>query len=156
MEHLASDIKHIKQSLRRMQKYILNKSIEDDKANNVKDLEGVGEAAWGFISALYEFYWNQLIADKNNLSFRHKIKAQFSLQIIKEISSKKGKDIDKLAAVSVFPPPILAKFPKKVVEISKFFKKNLDNKEIKLYTQASSAKINTARKTLKINKGLSQ
>ena len=29
-----------------MQKYILNKLIEDDKANDIKDLEGVGEAAW--------------------------------------------------------------------------------------------------------------
>ena len=47
MEHLASDIKHIKESLRRMQKYILNKLIEGDKANNIKNLEGVGEAAWG-------------------------------------------------------------------------------------------------------------
>jgi len=31
MEHLASDIKHIKESLQRMQKYILNKLIEGDK-----------------------------------------------------------------------------------------------------------------------------
>ena len=43
MEHLVSDIKHIKESLRRMQKYILNKSIKGDKANNIKNLEGVGE-----------------------------------------------------------------------------------------------------------------
>ena len=82
MEYLISDVKHIEESFRRIQKYILNKSIEDDKANNVKDLEGVREVAWGFISALYEFYWDQLIADKNNFSFRHKVKAQFSLQII--------------------------------------------------------------------------
>jgi len=79
-------------------------------------------------------YWNQLIADKNNLSFRHKVKAQFSLQTIKETSPQKGKDIDKLATVSVLPPPIPAKFPKKVVEISKFFKKNSDNKGKKSYT----------------------
>jgi len=37
-----------------MQKYILNKSIIGNKANKVKDLEGVGKAVWGFISALYE------------------------------------------------------------------------------------------------------
>ena len=58
IEHLISDIKHIKKSLRRIQKYILNESIEDNKTNNVKDLEGVREVAWGFISALYEFYWD--------------------------------------------------------------------------------------------------
>jgi len=41
-----------------MQKYILNKSIEENKANNVKDLVGIGEVAWKFISALYKFYWD--------------------------------------------------------------------------------------------------
>jgi len=56
IEHLASDIKHIKESLRHIQKYILNKSIEGDKANDIKNLKDIGEAAWGFISALYEFY----------------------------------------------------------------------------------------------------
>jgi len=84
-----------------MQKYILNKSIEGD---NIKDLEGVGEAAWGFISALYESHWDHLIADKNNFSFRRKVKAQFNPQIDRDITSKK------------------------VVEISKYFKKNSDNK----------------------------
>ena len=98
------------------------------------------------------FHWNQLIADKNNLSFRYKVKAQFSLQIIKEISPKKGKDINKPATVSILPLSILAKFPKKVVKISKFFKKNPDNKGKKSYVQVSSTNTNTARETLKIKK----
>ena len=66
------------------------------------------------------------------------------------MSPKKDKDVDKLAAVSVLPPPILAKSPKEVVKISKFFKKNLDNKGEKSYAQASSANTNTARETLNI------
>lgn len=45
LEHLASDMKNIKESLTKMQKYILDKTIEDRKANNVKNLEGVGKAA---------------------------------------------------------------------------------------------------------------
>jgi len=39
MEYLASDIKNIKESLGRMQKYILGKTIESNKANNIKDLK---------------------------------------------------------------------------------------------------------------------
>jgi len=35
MEHLMSDIKIIKDSLSRMRKYILGKSINEDKANKV-------------------------------------------------------------------------------------------------------------------------
>ena len=45
MEHLASDIRHIKESLQHIQKYILNKLIKDDKANNINDLEDVSKAA---------------------------------------------------------------------------------------------------------------
>ena len=132
MEHLASDIKHIKELLWRIQKYILNKSIEGDKANNIKNLEGIGEAAWGFISALFKSHWDHLIADKNNFSFRCKVKAQFNPQINRDITPKKGKKTNKLASISALSSLIPAKFPKEVVEISKFFKKNLDNKGEKI------------------------
>ena len=45
MEHLASDISNIKESLERIQKYILNKTIESNNANNIKDLESFGKTA---------------------------------------------------------------------------------------------------------------
>ena len=53
MEHLASDVKNIKESLTRMRKYILGKSIDGNKANNIKDLEGIDKVAWEFILSLY-------------------------------------------------------------------------------------------------------
>ena len=158
MEHLASDVKHIKESLYRIQKYILNKLIEGDKANDVKDLKDIGEAAWSFISALYKSYWNYLIANKNNFSFRWKVKAQFNSQINRDVTPKKGKEAEKLASVLVTPSLISAKSPKKVVKISKFFKKILDNKGKKSYAQAlslSSLNSNIARKMLKIKEAFS-
>jgi len=45
LEHLALDMKNIKESLSRIRKYILDKTIEGSKANNVKDLKGIGKAA---------------------------------------------------------------------------------------------------------------
>jgi len=45
MEYLASDVKNIKDSLIRMCKYILGKAIEGNKANSIKDLEGIDKAA---------------------------------------------------------------------------------------------------------------
>jgi len=54
MEYLASDIKNIKESLTRVHKYILDKFIDGNKANNIKDREGIGKAAWEFISSLYK------------------------------------------------------------------------------------------------------
>ena len=118
----------------------------------LRTFEGVGKVAWEFILALYKSYWDQLIANKNNLSFRQKVKAQFSFQIIKEVISKNGKKKNKPVVISVLPSPILAKSPKKVVEILKFFKKNLEIKERKSYTRTSFTNPNMTRETLKIKK----
>ena len=54
MKYLVFDVKNIKDLLSRICKYILGKSINDNKTNNVKDLEGIGKVAWKFISAIYE------------------------------------------------------------------------------------------------------
>ena len=54
IEHLVSDVKNIKELLQRMQRYILGRAIKENKANDIKDLKGVGKVAWGFILALYE------------------------------------------------------------------------------------------------------
>ena len=43
IEHLVSNISNIKESLGRIQKYILSKTIESNNANNIKDLEGVSK-----------------------------------------------------------------------------------------------------------------
>jgi len=44
IEHLGSNIRNIKELLFRMEKYILSKYIDGSKANNIKDLEGLGKA----------------------------------------------------------------------------------------------------------------
>lgn len=150
LEHFASDIKSIKKSLKRMQKYILNKSIVGDKANKVKDLKYISEVAWWFISALYKSQWNNLIVDKNSLSFRCNVNAQFNPPLSRNVVSNKSNNTDKAATVSTLLPPILAKSPKEVVEISKFFKKNSSTQEKKSYAQVLSQSINTARDTLRI------
>ena len=45
MEHLALDASNIRESLYYMIKYILNKKVERDKANNVNNFRGIGKAA---------------------------------------------------------------------------------------------------------------
>ena len=150
MKHLASDIKNIKESLGRMQRYILGKAIEGNKANDIKDLKGVGKATWGFILALYKSHWDNLMVDSTNISFRNNIKSKFSLQVNKELTNSKGKNIVNHSYVSSFPPPISAKSAKEVNEISKFFKKNNNTNQKKLYAQVLSNSSNIARETLKI------
>jgi len=86
--------------------------------------------------------------------FRNKVKSKFSSQIVKELSNNKEKNSVKLSYVSSLPPPIPAKFPKEVNEISKFFKKNPTSTQKKSYAQVSSNfnASDIARKTLKIKK----
>ena len=93
IEYLASDIKNIKETLVKMQKYILGKAIESNKANNIKDLEGVGKVAWRFISFLYKAYWDNLFVDNQNTLLRNKVKFKFSPQALKEPNNNKGKKI---------------------------------------------------------------
>ena len=46
MKYLASDVKYIKEFLRRIQKYIFNKLIKSNKANDIKSLEDTREVVW--------------------------------------------------------------------------------------------------------------
>ena len=146
MKHLASDTLNIKESLSRMRKYILGKSIENSGANDVKDFKGMGKAMWKFISAIYDSHWDSFLVDNNNMTFRNKVKSQFSSQVIKPKASSKGKETVKPAFVSSLPPPIPAKSQKEVNKISKYFKKNNNANSTKLYAQASSSskKTNTS------------
>jgi len=145
-------MKNIKESLTRMQKYILDKTIEGGEANNVKDLKGIGKVAWGFILSLYEAHWDSLIVNDSNILFRNMVKSKFSPQVVKTMSNGKSKNIVKLASILSIPPPIPAKSLKEVNEISKFFKKKLAIQQKKSYTQASSNTniSNIVRDTLKI------
>ena len=154
MEHLASNIKNIKESFGKMQKYILSKAIESDKDNNIKDFKDVSKAAWEFISSLYKAHWDNLFVDDLNTSLRNKVKLKFSPQAIKELNINKGKSMVKLSYISTLLPPIPAKLPKKVTKISKYFKKNSSSIQKKSYTQVSSNSSNTARETLKIKEAI--
>ena len=150
MEHLATDAINIKESLWCIGKYILNKKIEQGKANSIADLRGVGEATWNFISSIYKAEWDELIVDKNNFSFRQKVKMQFNSLSMGASISKKGKVTAKLALILSLSPLIPVKPLKETNTISKYFKKLSENKGKKLYAQASVLSSNITREILKI------
>jgi len=81
IEHLASDVKNIKDSLYRMEKYIKDKAIIDNNPNKVKDLEGVSKAIWEFLSTVYNSHWDGLYMNDSKTSLRNKVKTKFILQI---------------------------------------------------------------------------
>ena len=73
IEHLSSDSKNIKEFLNRLAKYIGNKSIDTNKANNIEDLKSIGEAVWNLVVSIYSLGWDYLYADNNKNSFRQKV-----------------------------------------------------------------------------------
>ena len=157
MEQLVSDVKNIKDSLCRIGKYIQGKSI-DSNPNNIKNLEDVDKAVWEFLSSIYDLHWDGLYVDEANIIFRNKIKSKFTPQVPKSINNNKGKEIVKSTFISLIPPLISAKLQKEVNELSKYFKKNTNSQQKKLYTNVTSSfkqpspvtSKNIARKTLKI------
>ena len=154
MEHLAFDIKNIKESLYRMQKYILGKAINSDKANDIKDLKGgIGKVVWEFIIALYKSHWDGLLVNSTNRTFRNNIKSKFSPQVTKKPIIVKDKNTAKTLYILPLPSPILVKTAKEINKISKYFKKNLFTIAKKLYVQIlanSPNSSNIVREILKI------
>lgn len=150
MEHLVLDIRSIKESLVRMKKYIQSKSIKDNKANDIKDIKSISKVAWEFMLSLYEAHWDNLVIEDKNTSLRNKVKLKFSLQVFSKLNNNKEKNVVKPPYISSLLPPIPAKSPKEVNEISKYFKKNPLFSQNKSYAQALSKDNNIARETLKI------
>jgi len=89
--------------------------------------------------------------DNSKTSFKNKVKFKFTIQVPKALTNNKGKEVVTPTYIFPIPLPISVKTPKKVNEISKFFKKT-DNLQKKSYTQASSKpqKSNAMMNTLKI------
>ena len=136
MEYLVSDIKNIKEFLWRMGKYIKGKSVNTN-SNNVKDLDSIGKEIWKLLSVVYNSHWNGLQVDDSKTLFRNKVKSKFNPQIPKAQANNKGKEIVKPTYVSLLSLPILAKTPKEVNEVSKYFKK-INFPQKKSYAQVSS------------------
>ena len=78
MEHFASDSKNIKITLNFMAKYIQNKKVNNRKANDINDFDGMGDAIWNFISSVYEAKWDALYTDHKSNMLRSKISSKFT------------------------------------------------------------------------------
>jgi len=163
IEHIASDTKSIKDSLNFMVKYISNKKVNPKTTNNLKDLDGIGNSVWNFISSVYQAGWDSLYMDNKSRTLREKISSKFTPRITPSSAQKSNKNIPKLTPVSIErvpPPPLLpAKTAKEVNVILKYFqnkKPSNDTNKVapkndKLYAQVSKAPANTSE-VLKISK----
>ena len=148
IEHIASDAKSIKDSLKFMAKYISNKQVQLSKANDLDDLDGIGDVVWLFISSVYDSNWNVLFTDNKTNTLRKKIAYKFTPRV-QVTPHKNSKEINKPSPASIerIPPLIPAKSLKEANIISKFFKnKDLDastTAKTKFYVQVSRQNTST-------------
>jgi len=163
MEQIALDAKNIKDSLNFMAKYIANKKVNPKLANEFKDMDGIGDAVWNFISSIYQLSWDSFYTDNKTKTLSEKISAKFTPRIASFPNSKNNKSVPKSVPASIVkvppPLPLPAKSAKEVNTISKYFlnqklsnNKSKDSLKLsKFYTQASKNNASTA-KVLKIKK----
>ena len=130
IEHFVSDSKNIKVTLNFLAKYILNKQVNSNMANDLGDFNGMGDAIWNFISAVYRAKWDVLFTDNKTNMLRAKISSKFTPRILTSNGNNK-KDTPKSSPVTINKapphPPLPAKSKKEINTISKYFhaKKNM-------------------------------
>ena len=160
IEHFALDAKNIKVTLNFLAKYIQGKQVNGNKANDLGDFDGMGDAIWNFTSSVYASKWDVLYTDHKTNTLRSKISLKFTPRIPPTNSNSK-KDPLKSILVTINkalpPPPLPAKSKKEINIISKYFhskkpknnKKNNGNSSInsqsnKSYAQASKSPSSTS------------
>ena len=130
IEHFASDSKNIKVTLNFLAKYILNKQVNGNMANDLSDLNSMGNAIWNFISVVYRAKWDVLYTDNKTNTLKAKISSKFTPRTL-TLNGNNKKDLPKPtpATINKAPPlpPLPAKSKKKIDTILKYFhsKKNM-------------------------------
>ena len=134
IEHFASDAKNIKVTLNFLAKYLQGKQVDGNKANDLVDFDGMGDAIWNFVSSVYGSKWDMLFTDHKTNMLRTKISSKFTPRIPPTNGNSK-KDAPKSTPVTINkappPPPLPAKSKKEINVISKYFqsKKPENNKK---------------------------
>ena len=157
IEHFASDSKNIKVTLNFLAKYIQNKQVNGGKVNDLNDFDGMGDAIWNFILAVYVARWDALFTDQETNMLRAKISSKFTPRMPPTNNNNK-KEIPKSIPVSINRAPPLPSLPakskKEINVISKYFqpkKFTVENntqdsnvKTRKSYAQTSKTSVNTS------------
>ena len=146
IEHFVSDTKNIKVTLNFLAKYIQSKQVDGNKANDLEDFNGMGDAIWNFISSVYASKWDALYTDQKANTLRSKISSKFTPRIPSTNGNSK-KDPPKSVLISINkappPPPLPAKSKKEINVISKYFqtKKSESSKKINGSSSSNSQNI---------------
>ena len=132
-----------------MARYITNKQVSSNKANDLKEFKSMKDSIWNFISLVYQAKWDFLYADNNSTTLKAKISSKFTPRVALN-PSKNNKETTKHVLVTIkkapLPPLLPAKLKKEVNVISKYFQNNKTSidpkKQNRSYAQASKQMVN--------------
>jgi len=117
MEHVASDFKNVKVTLNFLAKFIQNKQVDGNSANDFSDFEGMGDAIWNFISSVYGAKCDVLHTDNKSNTLRAKISSKFTPKILAPASNGNNKkEIPKYTPVTINKAPPSSSFAGQVKE----------------------------------------
>jgi len=107
-EFVEIDSSNISTSLYRMANFIRNRALEGKYEKDIPAIAGFGQAAWDFISPIYEVGWDTLKTDNNSKLFQQCVSAKFTPKNFKGGSEKKKESSNpgKKAEISRAPPPL--------------------------------------------------
>ena len=145
IEHFTSDSKNIKVTLNFLAKYIQNKQVNDNTANDLNDFNGMGDAIWNFIFSVYGAKWDSLHTDNRTNTLRAKIASKFTPRIPTPApnGNNNKKEVPKSSSVTInkAPPlsPLPAKSKKEINTISKYFQPKKNSIEASNHSPKSNA-----------------
>ena len=150
------DVNNIKISLICIFNFISNRELNNNREENILFLKDFGQIAFNFVFSVFKGKWDQLKIEKNNKMFHKLIKNEFTTKVP---ISNKGKKINNSSLIKLvnflklLPPKLSPRISKKVLEKSKFHKKNIPGKSKKIevttkpcYMQIFSKNINNILK----------
>ena len=123
------DLKNIKISLHHIADFIKDRKLKNNKKEDITSFIGFEQAAWTFISFIYNNEWDTLKIDDNSILFCNKVSTCFSKKITIFKPKKKLEKIlmSKSIEFSNLPPQFLLDFPKKKLNKLKYYGKNHQN-----------------------------
>jgi len=160
IKHCASDFKNIKVTLNFLAKYVQNKQVNGNTANDLNEFNGMGDAIWNFISSVYGVKWDSLHTDNRTNTLRNKISSKFTPRIptLSPNGNNNKKEVPKSSPVTINKappiPPLPTKSKKEINTISKYFQTKKNSIKAsnpspkantgKSYAQASKPAFNTS------------
>ena len=121
------NVNNIKTSLSHISDFISNRELKNNREKDILFLEGFGQIAFDFVSAIFKGGLDQLKTEKNNKTFQKLIKDKFMSKVSilnKEKKTNISMPSKPVSFLKLSPSQLPPRLSKEVLAKSKFHEKN--------------------------------